>query len=111
MKDAVRRLVAAVAALVVAAVGPAWGQKLDRVRFGTNWVAEAEHLGFYQSVADGTYAKHRLDVSGLFALDFFRPRNRTPSFPAASAGCSDPGASSDLTTVPFGVVYAAPWTG
>ena len=63
MKGAIRRLVAAVAALVVAAVGPAWGQKLDRVRFGTNWVAEAEHGGFYQSVADGTYARHGLDVT------------------------------------------------
>ena len=29
---------------------------LDKVSFGTNWVAEAEHGGFYQAVADGTYA-------------------------------------------------------
>ena len=63
MKVAVRRLVAAAAALVVAAVGPAWGHKLDRVRFGTNWVAQAEHGGFYQSAADGTYARHGLDVA------------------------------------------------
>lgn len=34
----------------------------DKVRFGTNWVAEAEHGGFYQALADGTYAKHGLDV-------------------------------------------------
>ena len=27
----------------------------ETVRFGTNWVAQAEHGGFYQSVADGTY--------------------------------------------------------
>lgn len=27
----------------------------EKVRFGTNWVAQAEHGGFYQSVADGTY--------------------------------------------------------
>ena len=63
MKGAIRRILAAVAALAVAAVGPAWGQKLERVRFGTNWVAQAEHGGFYQSVADGTYARHGLDVT------------------------------------------------
>jgi len=34
----------------------------DKVRFGTNWVAEAEHGGFYQALADGTYAKYGLDV-------------------------------------------------
>ena len=27
----------------------------ETVSFGTNWVAQAEHGGFYQSVADGTY--------------------------------------------------------
>ena len=27
----------------------------DKVSFGTNWVAQAEHGGFYQAVADGTY--------------------------------------------------------
>ncbi len=35
---------------------------LDKVRFGTNWVAEAEHGGFYQALADGTYRKYGLDV-------------------------------------------------
>ena len=30
--------------------------------FGTNWVAQAEHGGFYQALADGTYEKHGLDV-------------------------------------------------
>lgn len=34
----------------------------DKVRFGTNWVAEAEHGGFYQALADGTYRKYGLDV-------------------------------------------------
>lgn len=34
----------------------------DKIRFGTNWVAEAEHGGFYQALADGTYAKYGLDV-------------------------------------------------
>lgn len=34
----------------------------DKVRFGTDWLAEADHGGFYQAVADGTYARHGLDV-------------------------------------------------
>jgi len=38
-------------------------QTLDKVSFGTNWVAEAEHGGFFQAVADGTYRKYGLDVS------------------------------------------------
>jgi NitT/TauT family transport system substrate-binding protein len=38
-------------------------QPLDKVSFGTNWVAEAEHGGFYQALADGTYRKHGLDVT------------------------------------------------
>jgi NitT/TauT family transport system substrate-binding protein len=33
------------------------------VVFGSNWVAQAEHGGFYQSVADGTYAACGLDVT------------------------------------------------
>ncbi|WP_092498411.1 ABC transporter substrate-binding protein [Faunimonas pinastri] len=36
---------------------------LDKVSFGTNWLAEAEHGGFYQAVADGTYKKYGLDVT------------------------------------------------
>jgi NitT/TauT family transport system substrate-binding protein len=35
------------------------------VTFGTNWVAQAEHGGFYQAVADGTYAACGLDVKIL----------------------------------------------
>jgi NitT/TauT family transport system substrate-binding protein len=34
----------------------------EKVVFGTNWLAQAEHGGFYQSVADGTYAACGLDV-------------------------------------------------
>jgi NitT/TauT family transport system substrate-binding protein len=55
-----------VAGLVVApaiAGGPADAQALDKVTFGTNWVAEAEHGGFYQALADGTYRKYGLDVT------------------------------------------------
>lgn len=42
---------------------PALAQDLTPVVFGTNWLAQAEHGGFYQSVADGTYAQCGLDVS------------------------------------------------
>ncbi len=37
--------------------------KLDKVSFGTNWVAEGEHGGFFQAVADGTYRQYGLDVT------------------------------------------------
>lgn len=42
---------------------PALAQDLTKVSFGTNWVAQAEHGGFYQSVADGTYKACGLDVT------------------------------------------------
>lgn len=35
----------------------------DKVTFGTNWLAQAEHGGYYQAVVDGTYAKYGLDVT------------------------------------------------
>lgn len=40
---------------------PAWS--LDEISFATNWVAEAEHGGFYQAAADGTYEKYGLKVT------------------------------------------------
>jgi NitT/TauT family transport system substrate-binding protein len=48
---------------VAASATLASAQTRDKVRFGTNWVAEAEHGGFYQALADGTYAKYGLDVT------------------------------------------------
>ncbi len=48
------------AALAILVSGGA--QALDKVSFATNWLAEAEHGGFYQAVVDGTYAKYGLDV-------------------------------------------------
>src|SRR5258708_33731588 len=48
---------------VLAAFVPARAQTLDKVSFGTNWVAEAEHGGFFQAVADGTYKTYGLDVT------------------------------------------------
>jgi NitT/TauT family transport system substrate-binding protein len=47
------------------AISAAHAQQLDKVTFATNWVAQAEHGGFYQAVADGTYKKHGLDVTIL----------------------------------------------
>lgn len=38
-------------------------QAMEKVTFGTNWLAQAEHGGFYQSVADGTYKACGLDVA------------------------------------------------
>jgi len=38
-------------------------QKLDKVSFGTNWLAEGEHGGFFQALADGTYKNYGLDVT------------------------------------------------
>ncbi|WGD28553.1 ABC transporter substrate-binding protein [Ancylobacter sp. WKF20] len=56
--------IAALAALACAAfTAPALAA--DKVTFGTNWVAQAEHGGFYQAVVDGTYAKYGLNVTIL----------------------------------------------
>ena len=52
---------AALAGLTLAAAAPALA--LDEVSYGTNWLAQAEHGGFYQAVADGTYEKYGLDVT------------------------------------------------
>lgn len=57
-------------ALACAAAGtlaaPAFAEShLTEVAFGTNWLAQAEHGGFYQAVADGTYEACGLKVSIL----------------------------------------------
>src|SRR3954447_4535069 len=57
-----RALTAGLMAALVSVV-PARAETLDKVMFGTNWVAEAEHGGFFQAVADGTYKKYGLDVT------------------------------------------------
>src|SRR5271169_6942611 len=36
---------------------------LDKVKFGTNWLADPEAGGFYQALVDGTYARYGLDVT------------------------------------------------
>ena len=35
----------------------------DRIVFATDWLAQAEHGGFYQALAEGIYRKHGLDVT------------------------------------------------
>jgi NitT/TauT family transport system substrate-binding protein len=86
-------------ALTVVAVTAelAAAQTLDKATFATNWVAEAEHGGFYQAVADGTYKKYRLDVTiipggpnvnnrillPVGKLDFFMSANSLQAFDAA----------------------------
>src|SRR5260370_240587 len=85
---------ATASALCGSAAAPA--QSLDKVSFGTNWVAEAEHGGHYQALADGTYRRYGLDVTIvpggpnvnnrmlLLAgkLDFFMSANTLQSFDA-----------------------------
>ena len=59
-----KRFAAVAASTLVATAANAAGH-LTEVSFGTNWVAQAEHGGFYQSVADGTYEECGLSVTIL----------------------------------------------
>ena len=73
-------------------------QTLDKVSFGTNWVAQAEHGGFFQAVADGTYKKYGLDVTIIpggpnvnnrilmisAKIDFFMSANSLQTFDAVA---------------------------
>jgi NitT/TauT family transport system substrate-binding protein len=92
------RALTAILLALLAAVAPVRGQTLDKVSFGTNWVAEAEHGGFFQAVADGTYKKYGLDVTIVpggpntnnrtllvaAKLDFFMTANTLQSFDAVA---------------------------
>src|ERR1700691_5217761 len=50
--------------VILMAISSATAQTaLDKVSFGTNWVPEAEHGGFFQALADGTYKNYGLDVT------------------------------------------------
>ena len=51
------------ATLLVIGCAAANAQSLDKLAFATNWLAEGEHGGFYQALADGTYRKYGLDVT------------------------------------------------
>jgi len=63
MASAILRIGLTGLALASAAISAAAAQTPDKVAFGTNWVAEGEHGGFYQALADGTYRKYGLDVT------------------------------------------------
>ena len=95
------RSASVLASLIAAMTAALWpyatpAQTLDKVSFGTNWVAEAEHGGFYQALADGTYRKYGLDVTvvpggpqinnrillAVGKLDFFMSANTLQSFDA-----------------------------
>jgi NitT/TauT family transport system substrate-binding protein len=85
-----------VAGVVGLAASPVFAQPLDKVSFGTNWVAEGEHGGFYQALADGTYRKYGLDVTivpggpnvnnrillPVGKIDFFMSANALQAFDA-----------------------------
>ena len=93
-----RALTAGLAAAVMAISSAGAQTVLDKVSFGTNWVAEAEHGGFFQALADGTYKSYGLDVTIvpggpnnnnrmlLIAgkLDFFMSANTLQSFDAVA---------------------------
>tara|TARA_Y100000590_G_scaffold153774_3_gene176653 strand:- start:1529 stop:2536 length:1008 start_codon:yes stop_codon:yes gene_type:complete len=51
-----------VALIILLAIFPLQLFALDRVVLSTNWLAQAEHGGFYQALAQGIYAKYDLDV-------------------------------------------------
>jgi NitT/TauT family transport system substrate-binding protein len=93
-----RALTAGLVAIVMS-MSPGHAQTaLDKVSFGTNWVAEAEHGGFFQAVADGTYQAYGLDVTIVPGgpndnnrmllisgkLDFFMTANTLMSFDAVT---------------------------
>jgi NitT/TauT family transport system substrate-binding protein len=93
-----RALTAGLVALVLAILPANAQTTLDKVSFGTNWVPEPEHGGFFQALADGTYKKYGLDVTIvpggpndnnrmlLIAgkLDFFMAANTLMSFDAVA---------------------------
>jgi NitT/TauT family transport system substrate-binding protein len=86
----------ALVAACVTTLAAAQAQTLDKVSFGTNWVAEAEHGGHYQALVDGTYRRYGLDVTivpggpqvnnrillPVGKLDFFMSANTLQSFDA-----------------------------
>jgi NitT/TauT family transport system substrate-binding protein len=90
---------AGLAALAIA-IEPVPAQGLDNVSFGTNWVAEGEHGGFYQALADGTYRKYGLDVTivpggpnvnnhlllTVGKIDFYLSANTLQAFDAVAHG-------------------------
>ncbi|MER9901019.1 ABC transporter substrate-binding protein [Mesorhizobium sp. M0130] len=50
-------------AIVLLGAGTLAAAANEKVTFGTNWLAEPEHGGYYQAVVDGTYAACGIDVT------------------------------------------------
>ncbi|MGE0255450.1 MAG: ABC transporter substrate-binding protein [Alphaproteobacteria bacterium] len=60
----VRRALAATAAAgALVAASATFAAAADKITFGTNWVAQAEHGGYYQAVVGGLYAAAGIDVT------------------------------------------------
>jgi len=92
------RVSAAVSAIVAVSASAALAN--EKATFATNWLAQAEHGGYYQAVVDGTYAACGLDVtimqggpqvSGrplLLAgkIDFYMGGNMLQAFDAVNQG-------------------------
>ncbi|MCW5752528.1 MAG: ABC transporter substrate-binding protein [Alphaproteobacteria bacterium] len=57
------RSIGVVLTLLALAGGSGTAMALDRVSFGTDWKAQAEHGGFYQAIAAGIYARHGIEVT------------------------------------------------
>ena len=84
------------AGVALAATASSAAFAADKVTFGANWLAEAEHGGYYQALVDGTYAKYGLDVTILPGgpqannrllliagkIDFYMGVNMIPAFEA-----------------------------
>src|SRR5687767_957262 len=54
--DVMNRFLSISTAAIAIAAATATSAFAVPVTFGTNWLAQAEHGGYYQAVADGTYA-------------------------------------------------------
>src|SRR5579863_8269370 len=64
MTTMVRRcMLAALAFATALAVLPVAASATDKITFAVNWIPQAEHGGFCQAVADGTYNAYDLDVT------------------------------------------------
>ena len=102
-----KNLAPLIVALAAFALSPAAAQssdnsktdaKLDKVKFATNWVPQAEHGGFYQALADGTYRQYGLEVDivpggpnannrillPVGKIDFYMASNSLQSFDAVA---------------------------
>jgi NitT/TauT family transport system substrate-binding protein len=53
----------AILACALGALAPLALTAQDKLMFATDWLAQSEHGGFYQALAEGTYRKYGLDVT------------------------------------------------